>query len=909
MSTPTKVRDNPYRTKMVFSLATLILLAAYTSAVWSQAPGGATVFPASATTSAAAQLARRHTRQPVLRARQAEPPTALYATLEDIARNTSDVTTLSMVTFDAAPILLQGLRVKKNPDGSLSFGGTPTVDPLGSARFVMSNQKLAGYVEVARKRYEYVWDVGEAGLVYEVGQGIADVEDDAPVVATSVLTMPATAPATEVSDAPALKTVDVLIVYEDAVLSQPGASTEASIAIKAQLAIDEANEAYENSGVRQRLALAGVRRTTYLASGNLGDDLGRLQATNDHHGDEIHQFRDALGADVVVLLIAETSKCGRANLAVISSAADDDSAFAVVKWSCMLSNLTLPHEIGHIGGAYHDRRTDKYVAALPYYAHGYWSEEGKWYTIMGYQDRCGADCIRIKRFSNPDLEFGGRKTGSGTANNARRLNETAGTLAAFRIRGPRVGLYEGNDQSQDHVCVVSVQDNTSVKFTDANPRHCDNDEARSFVLYSIPKGRVLRFFDSPDGSTSDDWVEIIAKRDIQQKMLRSFETDLDDADITMTFHRNDGLDGKVSRLVVAATSIGPRIDLYEANSGTQNLLCSLPAGGASLAATLTAGTPVCDNDEARSLVLYDVPPSTIRLYDSGAGFGSDDWTEIVVKRMQHVQRVDSFEHTYEDANLKVTYHRNDGLDGKVSKITLTRLRSGPVVDLYEGNNASQNLVCSLNLTQGLSVDLVTNTVCNSDEARSLVVHDLEVGTILRLYDNRRANREDDWVEIQPLVRLDREVIGSLETSYSNGRVRVTYFRNNSLDGKVSRLEVRSADDIAGVVSFYEGRNGTQNKLCDRNLHDRTIKFGGACDNDEAKSLVLTNARAGTVLRVYDDGDCRSRDDWTRIEVLADVSRYTVRTFEADHADALVNVDFHRRNGLDGKVSCVTVTVP
>lgn len=47
--------------------------------------------------------------------------------------------------------------------------------------------------------------------------------------------------------------------------------------------------------------------------------------------DEVHALRDRYGADLVVLLRTDHPDwCGVANLAVISSDADDDSAFAVV---------------------------------------------------------------------------------------------------------------------------------------------------------------------------------------------------------------------------------------------------------------------------------------------------------------------------------------------------------------------------------------------------------------------------------------------------------------------------------------------------------------------------------------------------------------------------------------------------
>ena len=46
----------------------------------------------------------------------------------------------------------------------------------------------------------------------------------------------------------------------------------------------------------------------------------------------------------------------------------------------------------------------------------------------------------------------------------------------------------------------------------------------------------------------------------------------------------------------------------------------------------------------------------------------DDWCQIEVIGKQDEYTVDSFEHSYADSVVKVTFHRNNGLDGKVSMI-------------------------------------------------------------------------------------------------------------------------------------------------------------------------------------------------------------------------------------------------
>ena len=75
------------------------------------------------------------------------------------------------------------------------------------------------------------------------------------------------------------------------------------------------------------------------------------------------------------------------------------------------------------------------------------------------------------------------------------------------------------------------------------------------------------------------------------------------------------------------------------------------------------------NDEARSVRLSWVRPGTrLFVYDNPDGKRNDDWAEILVKSSDRDIVIDSFEQTRETAFYKITYHRKNGLDGKVSHI-------------------------------------------------------------------------------------------------------------------------------------------------------------------------------------------------------------------------------------------------
>jgi hypothetical protein len=78
------------------------------------------------------------------------------------------------------------------------------------------------------------------------------------------------------------------------------------------------------------------------------------------------------------------------------------------------------------------------------------------------------------------------------------------------------------------------------------------------------------------------------------------------------------------------------------------------------------------NDEARSISVQGVKAGrVIEFYDSPNAYKDDDWVEILFKQDIHsfdLYQIDTFEKSYEDAYVRVTFHSHNGLDGKVSYI-------------------------------------------------------------------------------------------------------------------------------------------------------------------------------------------------------------------------------------------------
>ncbi|MBO9730746.1 MAG: hypothetical protein J7623_19040 [Chitinophaga sp.] len=104
-------------------------------------------------------------------------------------------------------------------------------------------------------------------------------------------------------------------------------------------------------------------------------------------------------------------------------------------------------------------------------------------------------------------------------------------------------FYEGNNGTQN--IVQTVEDTPGQNF-----RPVKNDEIRSCKLYGVRPGCEIMAYDSPDGSTSDDFTIINVKRISPEYTVDTFERSYEDEYVVVSFIRNNGLDGKISRIKI-----------------------------------------------------------------------------------------------------------------------------------------------------------------------------------------------------------------------------------------------------------------------------------------------------------------------------------------------------------------------
>lgn len=154
----------------------------------------------------------------------------------------------------------------------------------------------------------------------------------------------------------------IMIVYTPAVSSNVNNPLNLC-----QQSIDLLNQTFSNSGVNHTAELAYAGEIDYTETGDNDIDMKEFGNPNDGIIDQIHGMRDDYSADLCAIYTTSSSFLG------ISAAvyADESHVFCQVYYDAAVSNITFPHEIGHLLGARHNVRIDSKTNPFPY-NHGYW---------------------------------------------------------------------------------------------------------------------------------------------------------------------------------------------------------------------------------------------------------------------------------------------------------------------------------------------------------------------------------------------------------------------------------------------------------------------------------------------------------------------------------------------------------
>ena len=222
--------------------------------------------------------------------------------------------------------------------------------------------------------------------------------------------------------------IDLLSVYTPTATELYGGHD--AIRAEIDLAVAEANLAYANSGVIQRLNLVFATEVDYVPHDDGSVNLQRLQDPDDGHLDEVHALRDQYAADMVTLEPGGTHIQGAAFDVMQEPSMDFASrAFS----SHGIGGFAFAHEFGHLQGLSHDRyqvtqeTSEDLSEHKPHpYSFGYVNQAAletgaptgkKWYTIMAYPAQLqdagvgAASGVSRMRFSNPDQTYNGDPLG------------------------------------------------------------------------------------------------------------------------------------------------------------------------------------------------------------------------------------------------------------------------------------------------------------------------------------------------------------------------------------------------------------------------------------------------------------------------------------------------------------------
>jgi len=465
------------------------------------------------------------------------------------------------------------------------------------------------------------------------------------------------------------------------------------------------------------------------------------------------------------------------------------------------------------------------------------------------------------------------------------------------------------------LCRLSVHSGFVFEFEDG---WCQNDEAQSAILRNVPKGKVFKIYDNRDGMTNDDWLEIIVNEDIiGDHIINDFETSIDneDAKVRVIFH-NDGsdLNGQVSRYEVFCEPTGAVIDFYEniiENDNPEELSCSYELSGT--CEEVEFARILCKDNEANALILHDISAATvITLFDIAEEGSQFSGAHLQIEALVDISHkvIPNLDGQETDNQIMVT-HFNGDLNGKVS-LMLINYNSIACIDFCFTPVYFDRIEDATVL--GATIDLGANIDYEITCLTGNCINDNPITGTGRFVDL-------DWL---PCTYYELEIKRFCEDNEMYDDVKTISFTTQG-------------EECAPDCNCEENENGTIRNNCFNRYH--TIEFfedrnfGGdecsfehstkglslienVCTEDNGESLIINNISAGKVIRLFDNSDGKTDDDWLEIEITADANQITIPTLEPninpsnrplfENGNEVGRITYHIDNNLNDRVSSYSI---
>ncbi len=293
----------------------------------------------------------------------------------------------------------------------------------GTIMLIAKNGQKYGQISLDDRTFEYQELGGNLQVLSEHNNELlaskgCGVDKHTPIATDPLVTARANCTGAFISTERA-GTIRVLILYTPA-----AALFEPNINNRADLAIQQTNQFFRNSKIlpeNARLELAGVEPLNFVED-DISLDIKLLR-----NNITAQSYRNTYKADIVVLLTNKYYFDYYGMVAEIGPRNAD--AYAIVEtYTSTTNQRVFAHEIGHLFGGRHDVDPDASSERGRIFGTGFLYLRRNW-TIMANQAlRRG----RIENFSNPNVYYKNRATGTNTRNNAAKINQTGLTVAAFR---------------------------------------------------------------------------------------------------------------------------------------------------------------------------------------------------------------------------------------------------------------------------------------------------------------------------------------------------------------------------------------------------------------------------------------------------------------------------------------------